>query len=276
MAATDLLIDNYDFDSLGFTVQDLPDWRASPLRQWVTGSSAMRPSRRLLANDPLYGASSLRIDGYFSAASEATLLSNIDKAKGRLDRKGEVTVEFGDQTSRWFYARFLGMVLGANDSGREFRASGAARQRATLLFDRPDPFLYADATSTVSSITSTLTDIPTGTAPSFRDVVLTITGASGASDPVITYANSASTTVKTLALTASIGAGESRTINMGTGTIVDQASANAIDERNSGTDFPWTIDPRDGVFATSSWPQCKITNTGTQMSLAVQIRKAYL
>jgi hypothetical protein len=62
---------------------------------------------------------------------------------------------------------------------------------------------------------------------------------------------------------------------MDAGTIVDQASANKISERVVGTDFPFTIDPRDGVFETSAWPQCKLTNTGTQMSLAVQIRKAY-
>ena len=78
--------------------------------------------------------------------------------------------------------------------------------------------------------------------------VLTINGAAGASNPTITYADNNGTTIYTTTMTASIGSGVTRILDMDKGTIVDQAAANKQDERSG--DFPWALRPWDAELWT--------------------------
>jgi hypothetical protein len=114
-----------------------------------------------------------------------------------------------------------------------------------------DPFLRDSSASSVNGITAA-TAIPVGTAPSWP--TLTINAAF--TDPVIQYKNSTGSVVKTLSFTIS-SASEGITdliVDMQAGTIVDNAAANRHSHRVSGGNFPWMIDPKDGVYWTSAWP----------------------
>ena len=212
-----------------------------------------------------------------TAANMGALNTNMDQLFSECDSLSEMTIIFGDRTDRQLYGFLESIERVRATRGREFGTpTGGPHIRMALTFAILDPLWYGTSVTTVSSIQSGYTDIATGTAPSIRDHKWTITGASGASNPIIYVLDEDTSTVrKTFQMTASIGSGVSRVINHDLGTIVDGSAVNKISERDSGTDFPFAFDSRWANFRTSSWAQAKIENSGTQMTLVVQTRKAY-
>jgi hypothetical protein len=273
----DVTIGGYDISGLSFELVDLPNHRAFMQRRFQDAQTVLRDPRRLISTDPLHRRRSLEIVGNMTAADMATLNTNMDKLFSECDQLSEMTIIFGDRTDRQLYGFLESIERTRRTPGREFGTpSGGPHIRMALTFAILDPLWYGTSVTTVSSIQSTYTDIATGTAPSIRDHKWTITGASGASNPVITVLDEDGSTVrKTFEMTASIGSGVSRVIDHDLGTIVDGSAANKISERKSGTDFPFAFDSRWADFRGSDWPQVKLTSTGAQMTLVVQTRKAY-
>lgn len=272
MASGELTVGGFDLDGINFEILDLPNWRTFGSRRFADAQSALRDPRFLLSSNPSYARRPLTVVGKITGTSDANLQSNIDTLLSECDSKSELTLEFAFPANRVLFC-YLEDVVQGETTRREFGQSNPW-MRLTMQFMCIDPFWYADATASQSAITGA-TAIPTGTAPGLRDFVLTVNGGSGASDPVIVYRNSSSTTIKLLALTGAVGAGETRVIDMAAGTI-DSGGVNKISERNVGTDFPFVLDSRDGIFRTSSWPTLEISATGGTMTLDVQKRLAYL
>lgn len=277
MVANDLIINGWDADNAGFQVQFLPDRRRFPPRQWLTGRTPLRADHRLLASTPQYGSREMLIPGDISAASSSALEDNLDLLKSRCDSKAEVTLEFAnDRANRWFYGRLMDIAEGRR-TGLEGPAANNPRQRLVLRFRLADPFSYAKTTTTVTGIGSTGKEIPVGTGPSLRDLELELRGPTTGT-VVISLESSTGGVVKRLKLnTVLASTAVGRLINMDNGTITSTGSTNASSERVVGTDFPWSIDHRDGVWSSSDYPvlKCGTSTGGTNGTVKATHRLAY-
>ena len=228
---------------IGFNVVEANPRRAAPGRNWQVAQSALAAEHILLSDVPLFDLRPLVIQGLLQNASEANQATDLDELKGRLKGgvnsavRNVVDIEFSDRASKEYKARLVGVDVETVTTAR------TTADLVTISMVLLDPFLRDSSTSSVNGIT-TATAIPIGTAPSWP--TLTINAAF--TDPEIIYKNTAATTLKTLSFTIS-SAGEGITdliIDMEAGTIVDNAGANRHSHRDSGSDFPWMLDPLAG------------------------------
>ena len=261
-------IDGWDSDAgVGFKVTQAAPRRAMPTRGWQTAQTVV-PEHALLSTAPLYDLRGFEVQGFVETTSAALHAAALDELKARLKgqvastTRNEVALEFDDRAGKEYVCRVTDVTTEPVSDARLF--VDWVTVRCILL----DPFLRDSSASSVNGIT-TATDIPLGTAPSWP--TLTINAAF--TNPRIDLKNSTGSVIKTLEFTID-STTESITdliIDMQAGTIVDNNGANRHSHRNSGGNFPWLIDPIDGVYWTSSWPMLE-TTSGT---LDVSYTKLY-
>jgi hypothetical protein len=244
-------IDGWDSDAgIGLKVISAAPRRDSPSRAWQVAQTSA-PEHALLSPTPLFDLRGFEVRGFVESATVAAHATALDELKARLKGQvasstpNEVALEFDDRAGTEYVVRVTGVATEPVTDAR--LAVDFVTIQAVML----DPFLRDSSASSVNGITAA-TAIPVGTAPSWP--TLTINAAF--TDPVIQYKNSTGSVVKTLSFTIS-SASEGITdliVDMQAGTIVDNAAANRHSHRVSGGNFPWMIDPKDGVYWTSAWP----------------------
>ena len=250
-------VDGWDSEAgVGFKVLEAAPRRDSPSRAWQIAQMTV-PEHALLSTPALYDARLLEVTGLVENTTAANHASDLDQLKARLkgqvasSTRNEVALEFNDRASKEYIVRLVSVVT------EPVNSTVLYIDRVTILALMLDPFLRDSSVSTVTGIT-TATAIPLGTAPSWP--VLTINAAF--TDSRIDLKNSTGSVIKTLEFTID-SATESITdliIDMQAGTIVDNLGASRHSHRNSGGNFPWMIDPRDGVYWSSTWPTLETTS----------------
>lgn len=211
------------------------------------------------ATKPQHQARSIVVPGTVVADDMATMHQRLHQLKSYLAPGPERTVRLVDDETVEFLARVQQV------DGQPVRPDQIQPwTEVAIRFQADDPRIW-DVDQQNVGIDGTPTAMPLGTAPVAP--VVRIDGS--ATNPALTYADDGGATVETLSLTISIGAGDWIEVDMDRKTIVDQAGASQISAL-SGGDF-FRLDPTDGDYATSSWPQVSVSSgTGT-----VTYRKAY-
>jgi hypothetical protein len=245
-------VDGWDSDAgVGFKVTEAAPRRDSPSRAWQVAQTTA-PEHTLLSPVPLFDLRPFEVRGFIESATAAAHVSALDELKARLkgqvasSTRNEVALEFDDRAGKEYVVRVVDVTTEPVNQART--AVDLVTIRSVML----DPFLRDSTPTTVNGITTTPTDIAIGTAPSWP--ILTINAAF--TDPRIDLKNSSGSVVKTMSFTID-SATESITdliIDMQAGTIVDNTGANRHSHRDSGGNFPWMIEPQDGVYWTSAWP----------------------
>ena len=139
----------------------------------------------------------------------------------------------------------------------------------TLRFRLLDPAIYGEAVTSVTNIGATATALSLGTAPSVRDHLWTITGAAGASKPVVEIETAAGSNVTRTVVDTTLGASDTLTIDHAAGTIF-RGSTDSLDKLETDADFPVVLDPR----VMGSAPKVKVTSSGAQVTMTVAHRRA--
>lgn len=244
--------------ALNFLVSDRPKFRSSPTQTYTLAQYGAKPgafmgTKRIASRDgSLIGV----VYGRTAALAESAL----DTLKGLFAIGGTLTdVSAGNNTRSIEVVQQGAMdVAIANAQGTAYRVS------IPLL--AVNPFWEAGSDTTVIlAAPNTPYAAEVGSGPSYPVIVL-----ANCTDPTITYRNSAGDTVKTLALTITVSGADKVTIDMENGLItktVSGVTTNAIDTMSNDSDFPFALDPADGVS-----PDIK-TSSGTG---TVTYRKAYL
>ena len=212
---------------------------------------------------------SLAVSGFLYGTSPADVIARRDALAARLRQSPTVELGFSDQPGRVYFARFRRVTDSPYPAERpDFML------RLSLTFDLVRPFQYS-AVKTVSAIGAAATDIPLGSERT-HDLTLIVSGP--ATDPEIIYETSAGAEVGRIILNANgagvtLGAGDTLTIAMLTGTIVDQDGANGLSARGEGSIWPLVLDPAHGRgwASPAEHPTLRIT-AGT---LTATYREAY-
>lgn len=187
--------------------------------------------------------------GNLTAANPSAFETAIDALKLALSSAPLLLIA-GNQTARQRTGVYTGMTTVINPS--------AASARVEIRMRCRNPFAYATSTTTVTGGASTDVVAAQGTYRAWP--VITVTSAT---NPTITYKNSAGATVHTLSIT-------------GSGTIVIDCALKTVtvagtrDDNALTTGDFFALDPRDGVYGVSS-PTVR-TSSG---SLSATYRKAY-
>lgn len=254
-----LYIDNFDTTTIGVLgIVNAEERRFGPSRSWLSDFVPGAIEGALLSQDERLDSRELRIELYLEGTSTANYYARLDELKARLRgnvssaEKGVVDLEFDDRLGLAYKARLLTVEPSMAFADDPVLSRDIVKVSMELL----DPYLREQSESSVGSIVNSDTAIPLGTGPSYPR--LRIAGAF--TNPTITYKSSGGTTLKTLGLTLTKSGGQWVEIDMRLGTIVDNASANQQGARNSGSDFPWYLDPRDGTYWSSAWPTLRCSS----------------
>jgi len=257
-----LTIDSTTLRSLGFIVSEMPRFRSAPPQTYSTvpiyGKAGSVVGQRRIAHRE--GA----LVGVLTRATPTLAETALDQLKHLF--AGGVTLK---DTSVVGTVRHIDVLLHGELASPP---AGSRSFRLNVPLLAVDPYWRAASTTTVT-LTVNGTSYPTalGSAPSYPVIHLV-----APTNPVITYRDSAGATLKTMTFTITLTGSDTLDINMATGQITKTVSAvttNAIDALTSG-DFPFALDPNDGVYGTSS-PDIK-TSSGGGASSTVIYTKAYL
>ena len=252
---------NFDIGDLGAFVSVPVDWRDTTQQSRGLVVPTGAHVAIITAPTPKVRERRLRFSIGMTAADLATLLSNQLKLKARLTR-GEVQLSFSDASSKAFFC-YRGQIRRVGGHGPELV------QTAQLLdceFEVPVPYLQTVTPESVS-LTTAFADLPAGTGPIYP--VITINGAATpVVDPVITIEDSSAVELGTFTLTASLGAGETRVVDMLNETVKDESGVSQYADFTAGKFL--RVLPEDFVYETSSWARAKLTATsGTPTGDAV-------
>lgn len=260
MADRALIVDGFDTSTEGLIVRSgLQRLRGTPEASYPSTTVPGRMGAVRLSRDPEYGPRQLTIPGTVEGATMAEMHTNLRSLERRLWPGPERVIRLVDDETVEFHAHTR-LIDG---QGVPPDLVQPVTQVAISLLAL-DPRLLA-ASDTVITFTSTLTETPLGSGPSFP--VIRIDGA--ATDPVLTYADHTGTTVKTLGLTISLGASDWVEIDMMERTIVDDGGTPRPDALTSGGFF--ALDPAHGTADGASDPQLSVDDgSGT-----ATYRKAY-
>lgn len=247
MATPNLYIDDTDLTTVGLHVQEARGWtdRASTTlptaavidahELLVTGRYQVQPRR-------------VTLDCVMRGSSVATLRTNLDTLRYYL-RPGARLVRLVDQNDR----EATGYVEALTERIPAPAQFVSRTKSLSIVVLCPDPRRYQ--LSANSEGFTTATAMPLGTAPVWPSI--TIAGA--ATNPTITYKHNDTTTLATLGLTVSIGAGDSLVIDMAAKTIIENPGAiNRMDNLSSGDFF--ALDPNDGDYTASQWPTLEVSS----------------
>jgi len=208
----------------------------------------------LTQTDPDISTRELVLEGTIVATSTTALQTNLDALKA-LVGAGLLEVRFYATQTRAYYGRCQGAP--STPFPVQFRQTST---KVTIRILCLDPLGY-DLDLSVISFGSSYTAMPLGTGPS-APVLYIVGGLSGASNPTITYASAAEETIWTMALTATIAAGDYVRIDCGLQSLTKSVSGVISDARAYLTSAPpryIVLRPSDGDYSTSSWPKLKVS-----------------
>jgi hypothetical protein len=260
-----------DLADFRFVAESWSDAFSGPLRDYQKGARPGRTDTALLSSSPIYRPGEMVVAGTICAPNStsytiADLLTDIQNLKGWCARCVALKVT-AYSSSFYRQAKLIGATVEHYDvPGRQKAA------RVALTFECVDPLWYSTS-ETNNAITTSLTEQALGTAP-VRPVI-TVTGNPSAFS--LTYANSAGTTVQTLALASLTTSGAtSLVIDMNALTVVQTVSAvaaSAVSKITTGDFF--ALDPVDADTVTPTWCKLLYTATGTVSAVSCVYRKAY-
>jgi hypothetical protein len=196
-----------------------------------------------------------QVDFMVQATSDATVHAALDKIKA-VCGGGLVEIKTLYSTSRALY----GVLQPLDASG--FRPWIAGWVTGSMSFVVPMPF-WIETTHNTVGFGATPTDIPLGSAPSTgRDgwsAMIEIVGA--AVTPTLTWKNSSSDTLGTMALTNTVAAGDSQVFDLGRKKVWRVTAGtwtNGMGDLTAGYTWP-DMDPSSGSFAESLWPKLSVS-----------------
>ena len=266
---TAITINGVDVGSTyGWYPDGLPGWLSAPTQRITTASVPARPgvvATRTDQNAPrMFGISgTIRKD-------TVALRKAAERSLTRLAYDGLVTIAVDDGTTP--AVQVAGYVQGFQINPFTPSLSPlASRLEATFLC--PVPYWLASSNTTVTlAVAGTYYDVALGNAKTYPVITLT-----DCTNPIITYRDSAGTPVHVIALSANGGVSVTSPDVV---TITMTLGANGIPYGNitktvSGVttsiistlvvttgNFPFALDPNDGDFDTSDWPDIR-THSGT-------------
>lgn len=196
----------------------------------------------------------ISVDATVLCMSAAALESRLLDLKALLGHGFHELKVYASQ-SRAYYGRLT--RFSTNKVDPQFATATA---RLQLTFQCLDPLGY-DLNLSVVAFGSSYVGMPLGTGPS-APVLYVVGGSGGATNPTITYADAASNTLWTMALTCTIAAGDHVRIDNRLQQITKSVSGVISDARSYLTSSPpryIVLRPSDGDYSTSSWPQLKVS-----------------
>lgn len=240
--------------SYGFHVDAIEGWLdAAPLSAQelrVTGRPGVQTA------DHQVGPRPITVRGKLKGSSVADARSKLHNLKSLVTRTRPTTLVFGDETSVQTSAEYRAMrvaQLGALD------ALQFARLAVEIRFLAADPFLKATSQTTVSSITTSPTDLEQGTAPVWPQIRIL----GSATNPVLTLKDEGGSTVETMGFTISLGGSDYLCIDMDKQTAYQNTSGNfnegtnVIDDWTSGNFFH--VKPEYSDYVGSSWVTLEVS-----------------
>lgn len=259
-----------DLADFNFVVEGWVDALSGPQREYATGTRPGRLDTALLSTAPLYKPNEFTVTGAVCSDDPsytmAALMADAQNLKGWCARVVALKV------STLSTAQFIRCYLtGAFVS--HFDVPGKQKAvKVSLTFRALDP-VWVSTTLTSNALTTSLTEQALGTAP-VRPVI-TVTGNPSAFS--LTYANSAGTTVQTLALASLTTSGAtSLVIDMDALTVVQTVSGvagSAVSKITTGDFF--ALDPADADTVTPTWPKVLYAATGSVSAVSCAYRKSY-
>jgi hypothetical protein len=255
-----------DLADFEFTAEGWSDMESGPVREYTEGTRPGRLDTALRSVDPLYKPRDVVVVGTVTGSTFAAHMTALRALKGWAARCAYLKVSGLDSA----------VVMGCRLTGVSVESMGVPARtpasRVSLTFRAHDPLWYSTS-ETSNAITTSLTEQALGTAP-VRPVI-TVTGNPSAFS--LTYANSAGTTVQTLALAALATSGATQiVIDMSALTVVQTVSAvaaSAVDKITTGDFF--ALDPADADTVTPTWCKLLYAATGTVSAVSCVYRKLY-
>lgn len=256
-----------DLADFGLTVDGWGDAMSMPSREYPTGSRPGRIGGVKLATTALYKSKQIIITGTVTSDTFAAHITAISALEGWCARAVALKVS-GLDSARFLECNLVNATVTPLGIPAKTPASSVA-----LTFEALESVLWQSTSTTTNSLTTSLTEQALGTAP-VRPVI-TVTGNPSAFS--LTYANSAGTTVQTLALAGLTTSGAtSIVIDMNALTIVQTVSAVAasvIAKLTTGDFF--ALDPADADTVTPTWCKVSYAATGTVSAVSCAYRKSY-
>lgn len=245
MSKLRMIVDGWSSSNVGFGVIDADTRRDGAAREFTAQRVPQRATYVLTAPRPEYERRTLEVEGTFLVDGTSTdFRANLDELIHRISDYGTVPISFSDSTDRVFYARYI------ERSHEHLTKASFSDDRVELSFDLLDPF-ERDTDATVVSPATGGTSIALGTAPT-EDWIARAVGPS--TNPSFVYADASGTEVFRADFTTTLTSTEFLELDAGTGNIVDQSGASKQAARDSGTDWPWALDPEDGFVSYLSLP----------------------
>ncbi len=246
-----LKINGTDVASYGYTVWDLPDNWDAPSQSYDEVVIPGQDGTMETTVEPLLAPRDYIVKGSLDASSASNFESAFDTLKLALFNSSLALIG-GNQSTRQRTGRFASMT----SSLRALMSGG----QVDIKVHCRNPLAYETSATTATGSVSTDIACALGTYKSRPTITLT-----GATNPSLTYKNSAGSSVATLSIT-------------GSGTIVIDCSARTVtiggvrtDSALTGGDF-FALNPQDGVYATSTWP----TVRSSSGSVSISYYKAWL
>jgi hypothetical protein len=246
---TQVWVNDVDLGTYGFVLGALDGHADAPNLTYPSGSVLGLAGGIPFGTIPTAAPRVVTLGGHVLSADDATARAAVDSIKALTS--GLVRLRFADRTTQEYRGgRLLGLVAAPRAALLSNRAFDL-----TLAVQFLDPLRYTITPTTVT-LSSTPAACALGTALTFP--VVTVTGA--CTNPTITLKTSTGTTVGSLSITGSVGAGESLVIDCGAALVSLVAGGVSTPKLDwwTGGDF-FALDPADGVYATSAWPTLAIT-----------------
>lgn len=258
MAATILTVDGFDTGTLGLIVQGVEGWQSTPKHTWPVVTVPNVPGQVVTTRPATILPRDIMVRGMMTGATAAALRANVDELKARIGATGtEILVRFPDDTAREFEARMSQISV----VGRAPQFIGVNPWYEVLI--QVSCFQPFARTTTENTPTFNATPDPMamGTAPTFPVLQM-----GPCTNPVIIYKDSGGTEQGRMEFgSLTVAGGDTLDIDMEKKTIIHTISSTPQDDRGELTAGNYfALDPKHGVFATSSWPTLEVqSGTGT-------------
>lgn len=251
-----------DLADFNLVVENWPDLLTGVFREFAQAARPGRIDTASLSNDPTYKPAQFQIVGTVFARSSGwgmpSMLTDLRNLKGWCARATALKVSALD-TSMFRNCKCVGFT--AKDLGV---VGSTPAMSVTMSFEGLDPLWY-DTTLTTNNLTTSLSEQPLGTAPSFP--IIRFTGAPAGL--TLTYADSTGATVQTLTLADLETSGAAYTeIDMGRSSVVQSIGSvvvNAMRRLDPTTHF-FALDPQHADVVTPTWCQLKYALDGGSVS----------
>lgn len=268
-----MIIDGTDLVDIGLVVGTRPGGRSGPsIRDPFAEIPGANQARRL--GRGTIGPKTITLTGIVEAATIGALRTNLDKLAWYLRPQDSHTLEWSDDSTREYVVYFSDLIVNDFDPGGWVQPYA----KVEVIVKAEDPRGRATSATDVNSagaLPRTLTPTAMGTAP--MPVIITVTGSStNVTSMTIAYRNSADATVSSFSWDGTdLTASDTLVIDTGLATV----ERNSVNDVASITDangaLPFDMDPDDGDYLTSSYPDIYITGTGTANTCKITYRERW-